>query len=102
LEPDPAQQSVELLLWIAQSQQRMELKLPPPENGSTPIRLADFAPGGVARLVSGLWFTSLVFSLSTVLMVILSKEWVTSRNRAQADSTLYVQCLISVLSVTDS
>jgi hypothetical protein len=77
LQQDPSDTSVALLLAIAQSQQRMELGIPA-SNLPTLTGLLHFKPPMSARLVNGMWFTSLALSLSTALVAMLSKEWLTA------------------------
>ncbi|KAG8698025.1 hypothetical protein FRC08_006176 [Ceratobasidium sp. 394] len=78
MQPDAADTSNQLLARIAQ---RLE-------NPNAPLAPADtstFSPSSSARWINGLWFTSLVFSLSAALIAMLAKEWldtfVTSRPR---------------------
>ncbi|KAG9123721.1 hypothetical protein FRC07_014166 [Ceratobasidium sp. 392] len=78
LQEDPADASVTLLLLIAQSQQRLELGLPPPSGSSTPVNLPGFTPLSSARWINGIWFTSLAISLSAALVAMLGKEWLTA------------------------
>ncbi|KAK0436714.1 hypothetical protein EV421DRAFT_1715726, partial [Armillaria borealis] len=45
-----------------------------PRSGLTPF--SDFRPTASDSLVNGLWFTSLSFSLTTALFVVLTKQWI--------------------------
>ncbi|KAG8758533.1 hypothetical protein FRC11_003496 [Ceratobasidium sp. 423] len=78
LQQDPADVSVALLLIIAQSQQRVELGLPAPEESTRAITMPDFTPPLSARWVNGIWFMSLGLSLSAALIAMLGKEWLTT------------------------
>ncbi|KAJ1301852.1 hypothetical protein OPQ81_009079 [Rhizoctonia solani] len=78
LQQDPAEASAALLLIIAQSQQRMELGLPPPEPLAGTISIPEFAPSLSARWINGIWFMSLGLSLSAALVAMLGKEWLTT------------------------
>ncbi|KAG9093324.1 hypothetical protein FRC06_011566, partial [Ceratobasidium sp. 370] len=78
LQQDPADATVALLLLIAQSQNRMELGLPPPSDVATPAAVPTFTPSTSARWVNGIWFTSLGLSLSAALVAMLAKEWLTA------------------------
>lgn len=77
LQQDPADVSATLLLMIAQSQQRMELGLPPPTNAAL-VDSPAFVPSTSARWINGIWFTSLALSLSAALIAMLGKEWLTA------------------------
>ncbi|QRV93623.1 transmembrane protein [Ceratobasidium sp. AG-Ba] len=76
LQADPAETSANLLILIAQSQYRMEHGLPP--SSDSPDMISNFTPTTLARWVNGLWFTSLGLSLSTALIAMLGKEWLTT------------------------
>ncbi|CAE6472008.1 unnamed protein product [Rhizoctonia solani] len=78
LQQDPADASVALLLIIAQSQQRMELGLPTPEESTRVVTMPDFIPSLSARWINGIWFMSLGLSLSAALIAMLGKEWLTT------------------------
>ncbi|KAK0200803.1 hypothetical protein DFS33DRAFT_1445405 [Desarmillaria ectypa] len=45
-----------------------------PRSGLTPF--LDFRPTTSDSLVNGLWFTSLLFSLTTALFAVLTKQWI--------------------------
>ncbi|KAG8714948.1 hypothetical protein FRC09_017079 [Ceratobasidium sp. 395] len=94
LEQDPTDVSVSLLLLIAQSQQRMELGLPPPDSSTLP-NIPDFTPSSSALWINGIWFVSLAISLSAALLAMLGKEWLTaflaSRPRSPYNHTLLRQ-----------
>ncbi|CAE6420605.1 unnamed protein product [Rhizoctonia solani] len=70
LQQDTAAISMNLLLYIARSQnsQSNSLQLPP-----EPLT---FTAPTTARLVNGLWFLALVISLTTALITMLAKEWI--------------------------
>ncbi|KAG8792315.1 hypothetical protein FRC12_006501 [Ceratobasidium sp. 428] len=76
LQQDPADASVALLLLIAQSQRRIELGSPgsPSDTGLEP-NIPQFKASTTARWINGIWFTSLVLSISAALVAMLSKEW---------------------------
>jgi hypothetical protein len=63
---------------IAQSQQRIELGLPPSGDATSPINMPEFTPSLIARWINGIWFTSLGLSLSAALIAMLGKEWLTA------------------------
>ncbi|KAF8596117.1 hypothetical protein BDV93DRAFT_410574, partial [Ceratobasidium sp. AG-I] len=76
LQQDPNEVSIGLLLFIAQSQQRMEQGDPQP--ALAPIQLPEFSAPMSARWINGLWFLSLALSLSAALIAMLAKEWLTA------------------------
>ncbi|QRV86966.1 E3 ubiquitin-protein ligase listerin [Ceratobasidium sp. AG-Ba] len=78
LQQDPAEISVALLYSMAQSHQRMELGLPPPSGLTTSLRNPEFTPSLPARWINGIWFTSLGISLTSALLAMLGKEWLTA------------------------
>ncbi|CUA70029.1 E3 ubiquitin-protein ligase listerin [Rhizoctonia solani] len=78
LQQDPADASVALLLIIAQSQQRVELGLPAPDESTQVVTMPDFTPSLSARWINGIWFMSLGLSLSAALIAMLGKEWLTT------------------------
>ncbi|KAG8688013.1 hypothetical protein FRC11_006212 [Ceratobasidium sp. 423] len=73
LQQDPADTSAALLLFIAQSQRRMELGTP--AQTLDIIDTAAFSPTLASRFINGLWFTALALSLSAALIAMLAKEW---------------------------
>ncbi|KAF8606959.1 hypothetical protein BDV93DRAFT_436620, partial [Ceratobasidium sp. AG-I] len=77
LQQDPADASATLLLMVVQSQQRIELGLPSPVDAPLD-NLPPFVPSVSARWINGIWFTSLVLSLSAALIAMLCKEWLTA------------------------
>lgn len=76
LQQDSADVSVSLLLLIARSQQRVEQENP--QLSSPFVEVPSFSPPASARLINGLWFTSLALSLSAALVAMLAKEWLTA------------------------
>ncbi|CAE6540195.1 unnamed protein product [Rhizoctonia solani] len=76
LRQDPVGESASLLLFIAQSQRRIELGTP--AEVINPIESGKFSPTPIARFINGLWFTALVLSLSAALIAMLAKEWLAS------------------------
>ncbi|QRW01052.1 E3 ubiquitin-protein ligase listerin [Ceratobasidium sp. AG-Ba] len=78
LQQDPAEISVALLYSIAQSQLRIELGLPLPSGLTMSLRNPDFTPSLSARWINGIWFTSLGISLTSALLAMLGKEWLTA------------------------
>ncbi|KAF8593137.1 hypothetical protein BDV93DRAFT_419709, partial [Ceratobasidium sp. AG-I] len=76
LQQDSDEVSIGLLLFIAQSQQRMERGEPQPT--LAPVQLPKFSAPMSARWINGLWFLSLAFSLSAALIAMLAKEWLTA------------------------
>ncbi|CAE6471820.1 unnamed protein product [Rhizoctonia solani] len=87
LQQDPADASAALLLFIAQSQQRIELGLPAPEELPRSVAIAEFTPSVSARWVNGIWFMSLGLSLSAALIAMLGKEWLTTFLSSRPRST---------------
>ncbi|CAE6458096.1 unnamed protein product [Rhizoctonia solani] len=87
LQQDPADASAALLLIIAQSQQRMELGLPTPEESTNPVAMPDFTPSLSARWINGIWFMSLGLSLSAALIAMLGKEWLITFQSSRPRST---------------
>ncbi|KAF8597595.1 hypothetical protein BDV93DRAFT_547819 [Ceratobasidium sp. AG-I] len=75
LQQDTAGASVELLLMIAQSQQRVEQG--EALQGLPPVQIPAFSVAKSARWINGLWFTALAMSLSAALVALLAKEWLT-------------------------
>ncbi|KAH7320453.1 hypothetical protein B0J17DRAFT_583196, partial [Rhizoctonia solani] len=73
LQQSPLDTSAALLLFIAQSQRRMELGIP--AQMIDPVDTAVFSPTLSSRFINGLWFTALAFSLSAALIAMLAKEW---------------------------
>ncbi|CAE6471797.1 unnamed protein product [Rhizoctonia solani] len=76
LQQNPVDASATLLLFIAQSQRRIELGIP--ANTLDPIASNEFSPSMLSRFINGLWFTSLALSLSAALIAMLAKEWLAS------------------------
>ncbi|KAL5638071.1 hypothetical protein ACGC1H_002357 [Rhizoctonia solani] len=76
LRKDPVDESASLLLFIAQSQRRIELGIP--AEVLNPIESGKFSPTLIARFINGLWFTALALSLSAALIAMLAKEWLAS------------------------
>ncbi|CAE6455509.1 unnamed protein product [Rhizoctonia solani] len=73
LQQDPLDTSAALLLFIAQSQRRMELGIPAQTLDN--IDTTPFSPTLSSRFINGLWFTALALSLSAALVAMLAKEW---------------------------
>ncbi|CAE6435105.1 unnamed protein product [Rhizoctonia solani] len=73
LQQDSVDASAALLLFIAQSQRRMELGIP--AQTLDPVDITGFSPTLSSRFINGLWFTALAFSLSAALVAMLAKEW---------------------------
>jgi hypothetical protein len=90
---DPGETSAALLLFIAKSQQRIELGIP--NTSSAPVEIAPFVVSSSARWVNGLWFVALALSLSAALLAMTTKEWldafITSHKRAPHDFALHRQ-----------
>ncbi|KAG8763127.1 hypothetical protein FRC12_008696 [Ceratobasidium sp. 428] len=78
LQQDPADASLILLLSIAQSQYRIEKGEPFHSTADSLPSIPDFSPPMSARLINGIWFTSLGLSLSAALIAMLGKEWLTA------------------------
>ncbi|KAF8723437.1 hypothetical protein RHS02_08640, partial [Rhizoctonia solani] len=78
LQQDSGDLSASLLLYIAQSQQRVEFGTPPPSDANAPLTNPEFQPTNMARWINGIWFISLGLSLSVALIAMLSKEWLTT------------------------
>ncbi|KAF8602164.1 hypothetical protein BDV93DRAFT_444621, partial [Ceratobasidium sp. AG-I] len=76
LQQDPADASLKLLLFIAQSQQRIEQSSP--QKIPLPVELPKFSAPMSARWINGLWFLSLALSLSAALLAMLAKEWLSA------------------------
>lgn len=97
---NPADVSVELLLYIARSQQRLEEGIARP--GSPTIEIPPFEAPTCARLVNGFWYTSLSLALFAALLAMLAKEWLTafgaSRPRSPYAHTLLHQRRLKGLS----
>ncbi|EUC55386.1 transmembrane protein, putative, partial [Rhizoctonia solani AG-3 Rhs1AP] len=87
LQQDPADASAALLLIIAQSQQRMELGLPAPEESTMAVAMPDFTPPLSARWINGIWFMSLGLSLAAALIAMLGKEWLITFQSSRPRST---------------
>ncbi|KEP47895.1 putative transmembrane protein [Rhizoctonia solani 123E] len=87
LQQDPADVSAALLLIIAQSQQRMELGLPTPEESTMAVAMPDFTPPLSARWINGIWFMSLGLSLAAALIAMLGKEWLITFQSSRPRST---------------
>ncbi|CEL54089.1 hypothetical protein RSOLAG1IB_06799 [Rhizoctonia solani AG-1 IB] len=78
LQQDSADVSASLLLFIAQSQQRIELGVPLPPAANISLPDTGFQPTAIAQWINGIWFISLGLSLSVTLITMLSKEWLTA------------------------
>ncbi|KAJ1300323.1 hypothetical protein OPQ81_005144 [Rhizoctonia solani] len=73
LEQDLSEVSTQLLLTLAQSQQRIEAGVPNPTSLS--VNIPGFTPSATARLINVLWFDALMISLGAAVVAILAKEW---------------------------
>ncbi|CAE6348796.1 hypothetical protein BN14_05683 [Rhizoctonia solani AG-1 IB] len=68
LQQDSADVSASLLLFIAQSQQRIELGVPLPPAANISLPDTGFQPTAIAQWINGIWFISLGLSLSLISM----------------------------------
>ncbi|KAF8593753.1 hypothetical protein BDV93DRAFT_460397, partial [Ceratobasidium sp. AG-I] len=84
LQQDPNEVSIGLLLLIAQSQQRLEQGQP--QRTLAPVQRPAFSAPISARWINGLWFLSLVLSLSAALVAMLAKEWLAAYNTSRPRS----------------
>jgi hypothetical protein len=76
LRPDLAETSAALLLYLAQSQWRIETGN---RDKSLPlVEIPSFKPSASARWINTLWFMALALSLAAAMMAMLAKEWLSA------------------------
>ncbi|KAG8681146.1 hypothetical protein FRC11_001506, partial [Ceratobasidium sp. 423] len=73
LQQDSSGVSMQLLLMLVQSQQRIETRTP--NTTSPPVEIPTFAPSAAARAINVLWFSSLSCSLGAAVFALIAKEW---------------------------
>ncbi|KAH7335636.1 hypothetical protein B0J17DRAFT_600389, partial [Rhizoctonia solani] len=84
LQQDPADATLDVLLLMAQSQQRIESGNP--QLQSSMVTRPEFNIPLSARWINGLWFLSLIISLTGALSAMLAREWLLAFMNSQPRS----------------